>query len=346
MDTTPNHSISINEALIDIYVDKYSECIKFDNNQSVGWESSRFFYYIEDKFNEFKKIVSRIDKEELEELLKNNEDFLNPKTKRRFLNLISKLCKGYLEILKDCYKPNPLEALQGLMKLLGVHNSKYGINKYLNEQLINYSFYQIKSDVVLYRVRDCNKANSAPDNCWHVPYNLRENSYSGRYSSPGFPCFYVSENVKTCEAETGTLRDDCNRWVGSFSLKPKQIISVLDLTFPSKKDIENMNSYEKFCLFLNYPLKILSSSKTRQKSEVFSEEYLFSQKLIIVLGSQSKETNGLTKIMGILYDSTKLEGGKNYVFVAPSDNNPPLKEERYSQSLCSIFDAHPVEKLQ
>ena len=308
--------------------------------------ASLFYRYIEIKFSEYINIIKQIRTEELETLLRETTDFIGQKTKLRFVNLITKICKGYLKILKECYNPNPLSALSLLDRMLGEHNSAFRLNRYLNEQLVNYCSYLIKTQDILYRMRDEDVEKGIPDNCWHVPYNIRQYSYSGRFSIPGFPCLYLGEDIATCDAEIGELKMGKSRWCGSFTLKPQKQLGVVDLTFPSKKEIESMCSYDKFCLFLNYPLKILCCTKALHKTDSFAEEYLFSQKLMNVLSEPSNDRNGITRILGIVYNSTKRKEGRNYVLSARPNSTPPAKDERHSKLLCSLLQHHNIEKVR
>lgn len=332
-------NLTVKGALIRLYNHQYKDYTRFVAAEENKDKASLFAKFIEMKFAEFIDIVKLIAPDDLLQFIARLDDFVPNKTRIRFINLLKIICKKYLIILRKCYCSNPVDAIKDLEKLLGAHNHK--LTKYINEQLVNYCTYTINNNEILYRVRD-EKASNNVDNCWHVPFNIRQYSYSGRFSSPGFPCLYLSNNIETCLSEVRQLKSEYKRWIGEFSINNDRILLTLDLRFPSHNTIAHMNDYDMFCAFLSYPIRLLCGIPALHKSDSFAEEYLFSQLLINLLSNPTNDKFGLTSIRGVTYDSTKHVGGINYAFPAVPKHYPPEGDEKVSERLkILLFHSKP-----
>lgn len=326
--------ITTEEALNTLYNKvelSYSDFVSLPEHKN---KSSLFFAYIKREFDRFIEIVNKVDDTLIVEALTEFGDFEGVISKRRFINLLKKISDESLKILKECYYPNPAQALKDLELLLGMNNRK--LMPYLVEQLINYCAFDYPRNSVFYRVRDA-EVNKLVDNCWHTPYYMRQNAYSGRFSSPGFPCLYIADSPTTCYAEVGELQDNKIRWLGEFRLKGNIILACLDLRIPKEDSINSSSPYEKIKYFLTYPIRLLCTTYAEHKSASFSEEYLFSQALINLLSHPLDENSGISHVIGILYDSTRNPGGINIALPARSDKLPPDQNEIYSQFLQDLF---------
>lgn len=344
-----NKNKSINEVLVLLYTkDLKDEYKAYILNKTE--KPSLFYLYISQKFNEFIEIAKQVDERELIETLHQfngafNIGFRGNISKQRFINLLKKICGGLKTVLTECYVANQSKALVDLEKLLGtdaVKTQSSIFGRYLDEQYINYCQTIINNNKVLYRVRDCNN-NESRDNCWHTPYNIRQYAYAGRFSSPGFPCLYLSDSPETSMEEVGKFQKEY-RLIGTFTLKKGKSLSCVDLRFPlGKKEIENTAEKEKIELFLSYPLRLLCTCPAiaDRKSYAFAEEYLFSQVLINVIMSPNNENSGMLNVDGVCYNSTKHQGGINYALPARTKSIPPEEDEKFSKRLEEIFD-HPT----
>lgn len=348
-----NHkNLTVVEALKTIYSDKFRSYEEYYCSETD--KTSIFYRFIQLKFDELVSVVSRIKEEEIEMMLVGVDDSFNGnKSNKRFSNFIRCLCDGYLSILRECYNSNHCRALWLLERYIGALPSKRSVlpclKRYISDYLINFSQFRLVKDKVYYRLRDENKENTI-DNCWHTPYFIRQKSYDGRFSKSGFPCFYLAEAIETSSKELGEIEKGKNRWVGEFVINKtignhKRPLVCIDLCVPLENQIEQTNDYDRFCMFLNFPLILLCTTSTGNKSDSFAEEYLFSQTLMEVLSNPSDEESGICGFKGIRYDSTKHKGGVNYVFPAPSESIPPTQDERYSSRLEKIFSQKSIYPL-
>lgn len=324
---------TIEEALNFLYNKQplsYSDFVILPENKG---NASLFAAYVRSQYYRFIDIVKAIDESTLSNAIKEFEEFQGNPSKRRFINLLKKISNDFFRILKECYSPNSAKALSDLEKLLGMNNRN--LMQYLVEPLINYCSFDYPQNSILYRVRDA-KIGEEIDNCWHTPFQIREKSYAGRFSSPGFPCLYLADSSETCCKEI-KLNKGYARWLGEFRLKKKQTLICLDLTIPSESKIKTANYYEQIQLFLTFPLRILCTTYAEHKSDTFGEEYIFSQALINLLSFPLKDNSGLCRVSGIMYNSTKHKGGINIALPARSISIPPNPEERYSKYLQDMF---------
>lgn len=344
--------MSIEEALSTIYCIQFRSYEDFCNSETN--KTSVFYRYIQNKFDEFVEILKSIKKEDIESMLQNiGDDFNGKKSKFRFINFTKRLCRGYLTVLKECYNPNHRNALSLLENYIGRLPSKTSnlpnLKQYIGDYLINYAEFVLVENKVYYRLRDEWKENEV-NNCWHTPYYKRQNSYDGRFSKAGFPCFYIAEDIETSMAELGEIPKGKVRWVGKFTISEssdnyKKPPICIDLRVPSVEKIKHADAYERFCMIVNFPLILLSTTKTYNKSDSFAEEYLFSQTLMEVLSNPFVSESGVIGFRGICYNSTKHLNGVNYVFPAPSQRIPP-KDETYSIKLQSIFSPKPPYQME
>ena len=338
---TKNNTV---EDVIDILYNRkertYKDFVNLPENEE---KSSLFITYIEKQLERFVKIVKSIDENDLIEALKGFEDFKGKLSKPRFINLIKKISHEYLKVLRLCYCPNQAQALQSLEKLLGMDNRRF--MPYLKEQLFNYCGAFFDQYEILYRVRD-GKIDESIDNCWHTPFNIRQHSYAGRFSSPGFPCLYLADSPETCNAEVGELKKGYARWLGEFRLKEKQRLVYLDLTIPSADQIASSTPYEKIKYILSYPLRLLCTTYALHKSDQFGEEYLFSQVLINLLSHPLSDKSGINSVIGVVYNSTKNPEGISFALPAKSDSIPPGCNEIYSRKLQEIFQHDRPMKIK
>lgn len=323
------------------FVDDYSEFISLPENMN---KPSLFYDYISVKYDDFIEKIKSINESRLQIALKGFGDFNGNPSKIRFVNFLRKICQELKNILKEAYSPNQSKALILLEKFLGNNNSK--LMRYIVEPYINYCSASIDSgERIFYRTRVVNKGEEI-DNCWHTPFHIRQNSYTGRFSSAGFPCLYVSEDKETSLREIDKEDGSKKYYVGTFKLKNKQTLICLDLTFPKNEEIEKMNGKEKIKLLISYPLRILCSVGALHKSGGFAEEYLFSQMLMNVIACPIDENRGMPGVHGVKYGSKKYEGGINYALPAVSQSVPPAKNELFSEKLQNLLEQTYIEEIK
>lgn len=294
-----------------------------------------FYEFINFKLNQFKKSVSELDKENIEDILKEFGDFKGNISKKRFINLINFIIKYNIKILQYCYKGDVFKASMLLRKFLNDDNK---LKRYLIEPYINYFDFKIAEQDKLYRMRD-EKEGEKVDNCSHVPFHMRHLASCGRFSLQGYPCLYLADSIETADAEVGELEKGKTRWFSEFI--PKQILPLIDLRIPNALAMSKADARQQINFLLTYPIRLLCLVQTEE--DAFKEEYFFAQLLFHLLFMVDKRSR-LNDYKGIVFSSTKYEGGINYVIPAlyngmipPSEEDSSLIKKQFHESASQIY---------
>lgn len=297
-----------------------------------------FYEFVELEFNTYLAGLNQIPSNEFERILESDllyyKYFKPTYTKKRFLNCMKKVCKDYLSILQYCYKGDFFSAHQLFDSLL--NTQRYG--KYFGDIYINFlrlklpkpDFYRMRDELK----HDENGTEITIDNCWHIPFNLRNKAYIGRYSMDGYPCLYLADTPETCDAELGNLKDNKNRWVSMFDV---QDIFLYDLRIPTNQNINDAVEFDIFQMLVCYPLILLCSCK--KQNDGFNEEYYIPQLLfhhVIVNGNRG------IRMGGIAYSSTQYKGGYNLAIPAIYDGMIPPSEGYSKILVAKLFPSKPT----
>ena len=114
------------------------------------------------------------------------------------------------------------------------------------------------------------------------PFEQREEILTYRYSVPGLPCLYLSNNLLTAWYELG-CPDINSLQIARFELD-KQLNKLYfgdQRKLLEYSDIEKTESDEKIIEYFTYfPLHAVCTIKTKNKNAVFKPEYIFPQLLM------------------------------------------------------------------
>lgn len=298
--------------------------------------SMTFYEFIESMFDKFKITCKKIEEKELVSIMEGN--FSGSCTKQRFLNTLDRIIEKHKMILQMIYQGNLKSAIEHMEKLMC---GKPLFPQYLTDIYANYMDAEIKTEVKLYRMRDVEKSEGQPDNCWHVPFSCRRYATLQRYNMSGHPCLYLADSKETASKELGDLKENKNRWCSEFTInknmKDNNGFVLFDLTMPSKETIEAENSnYTLLGWLLTYPLRLLCSIKVNEKCN-FPDEYIFPQFFF----HWKYLMKGYDCGNGFIFSSTKNPEGKNYVFPATyaAQIPPTYSGEQISGNLLKKFEA-------
>ena len=290
-------------------------------------EGIGFYYYVRNQFDVYIRQLNSLDEKEFRLFLNNTNELSGNATANRFINLIKDIQKNCLSILILAYKGDMFSATKSLDRLLTIQE----VTKYrLNDMLVNYFVLRRELGKTFYRCVDFGEGET-PNDCWHLPFNLKYKAARGRFNQLGTICMYVCNSKECANRESGPVKEQSIRWVGEF--KPKQGICLYNLVVPSKEYIENMSVYEQFCFLLTYPFYILCLTKTNHPNGRFCEEYLFSQLFFHMLFLQSNDK--CPRFDGICYTSMQTPSAVNIVIPAKYENEePPMSgHSKYVKSL-------------
>jgi hypothetical protein len=286
-----------------------------------------FYSFVKEEFELYLSKLNSLSKEDFERFLESANEMCGNASTRRFINLISDIQKHCLLILQSAYKGDYYLATKGLENLLTIQKT----TKYrLKDMLVNYFVLGRECKKTFYRCVDFEKVKT-PDDCWHVPYNLRQYASRGRFNQTGTICMYISDSLECANSELGAVNEQKFRWVGEF--RPKQTLYLYNFVVPSKSDIEKMSLYDQFSFLLIFPFYILCLTKCKYPSKSFCEEYIFSQLFFQMLFLQSNDK--CPRFDGIMYTSMHISNAINIVIPAKyEEKEPPMAgHSKYVTSL-------------
>ena len=304
------------------FIYRLSQALPMSCSEGIG-----FYYYVRNQFDVYIRQLNSLDEKEFRLFLNNTNELSGNATANRFINLIKDIQKNCLSILILAYKGDMFSATKSLDRLLTIQE----VTKYrLNDMLVNYFVLRRELGKTFYRCVDFGEGET-PNDCWHLPFNLKYKAARGRFNQLGTICMYVCNSKECANRESGPVKEQSIRWVGEF--KPKQGICLYNLVVPSKEYIENMSVYEQFCFLLTYPFYILCLTKTNHPNGSFCEEYLFSQLFFHMLFLQSNDK--CPRFDGICYTSMQTPSAVNIVIPAKYEKEePPMSgHSKYVKSL-------------
>ena len=304
------------------FIYRLSQALPMSCSEGIG-----FYYYVRNQFDVYIRQLNSLDEKEFRLFLNNTNELSGNATANRFINLIKDIQKNCLSILILAYKGDMFSATKSLDRLLTIQE----VTKYrLNDMLVNYFVLRRELGKTFYRCVDFGEGET-PNDCWHLPFNLKYKAARGRFNQLGTICMYVCNSKECAYRELGPVKEQNVRWVGEF--KPKQGICLYNLVVPSKEYIENMSVYEQFCFLLTYPFYILCLTKTNHPNGRFCEEYLFSQLFFHMLFLQSNDK--CPRFDGICYTSMQTPSAVNIVIPAKYEKEePPMSgHSKYVKSL-------------
>ncbi len=308
---------------------------KLSSSLAQKYDDESFYNYIK---NAFGKYISELTEysQDIETILNQTNELFGKATYKRFANLIKKINTYCLDILECAYSGDILSATTKLRNLLSVR--KYTDYK-LMDVYANYFQFKRVLNKELFRCVDFDQGK-IPDNCNHVPFNLRKNASKGRFNQIGFPCLYLSDSLDCAQKEIGeTVKEDKSRWYGVFV--PQRKLCFVDFSIPTDDDILMMTDYDKFAFLITYPLRLLCLTP-KHKDASFIEEYTFSQLFLHILFLNN---NGiLPQFDGICYTSLKDLKSLNFVIPAKYKSKTP-PTSGISNYIKAIIAETKVEKL-
>ena len=290
-------------------------------------ENVCFYSFVKEQFEFYVGKLNSVPKNEFDCFLRKIQEMSGNVTAKRFVNLIRDIQKTCLDILLYAYKGDLLSADRSLERLLTIQEpAKYR----LNDMLVNYLVLRRELGNTFYRCVDFEEGET-PNDCWHLPFNLKHKAARGRFNQLGTICMYISNLRECANSELGPVKEHCIRWVGEY--KPRQPLYLYNFVIPSKDDIEEMSLYEQFCFLLSYPFYILCLTSSNHPTSWFCEEYLFSQLFFHMLFLQSNDK--CPRFDGICYTSMQVPDAVNIVIPAKyEEEEPPMKgHSKYVKSL-------------
>lgn len=269
-------------------------CYPFD------YSKSRLDYldYVNNIIGEYLQLISQLDNKSIE-VLNNAYSEIQPNSAlTHHLNVIAdahEVANIVRKVLNACFRCYYDDAY----KILEEFFTKFDFHYY--KLLPVYRYNQDRD--TLYRMRS-DKSNIDIENhqgeLFHIPYHLRHNVSTQRYSIPGYPVLYLAGSFLTawCELDKPSLKD-----VIYSKMRFKEDVSFIDLAYPLST---NPHLWEYYSLFVFYPLMIACMVQVKYPKAPFKPEYCLPQQMLNLVRSIPFGNN-----IGIVYMSNKSPDSTN-----------------------------------
>lgn len=277
-------------------------------------ENYRQFLY--ELFAEYLKLIKNLTPKEY-----NIRGLLKIKNFDNIYNIQKDFIEGLKNTIDMYFDGQPSNAYIKFDQILRERIKRYG--KFLNEK-------EIQSSENFYRIRL--KTENYPYNSlemFHIPYELRGKVTTQRYSIPGFPSLYLSNNLYVAWEELN--RPNLNTFQ-AIRLSNTKTFKVLDLTFSNiEKGILNMYAYK---YLMTWPLIAACSLRVKNHADSFKPEYIMPQLLLQWI----RNSNSLD---GVIFSSTHIENeeliqeNKLFNLVLPVREN---KDNGHCNYLTELFE--------
>ncbi len=285
-----------------------------NNDDLISFLSDFYKVYISEVKNLGMDLLVWINKTMKVFIYKNSQD----KIEKEFniLQEISDICNMILETLQFQFAGrlfDGFECMENVMTKNDFHLT------YLLPQLV-------MNSVLLFRVRNEPNIKVAKD-LFHIPFQMRDQCASYRFSLLGYPSLYLAGSVETALHETNI---NSNNYTCIGYCNKNRPLKFIDLSLPSWK----LDFSSKYCLTVFYPLIVACGLKVRNPNSPFKPEYVIPQLFFQYIRLH------FSNFDGIAYASTKNDVVD---YKSPENKNYALyvrhteQESGYSQELADIL---------
>lgn len=258
------------------------KCSWFEN---LEWKNYMAPFVVE-KDNEYYSAI----KQKYEDLLK---DMKKAGVDNKYVATVEQYTSSVVKALDDYYQGDIFDAqTQVNALLLDCINSEIAVSDVNN----SIAFRGQGEEVQFFRAR-LNETiiDYTEEQMLHIPFDMREQVKSGRFSVPGLPCLYLGNTSYACWIEMGKPADH------QFNVSPVVLDNsqkIFNLAI-SITDIDKLlqNPNEKTEIYINDLFKLLvlmlaTSYRVEQNDRNFKSEYIISQ--LLMLACKANGIDGIT----------------------------------------------------
>ncbi|PWS26195.1 hypothetical protein DHW03_15485 [Pedobacter yonginense] len=241
---------------------------------------SNYAKYIKKIFEQYLNLLSEVTD------LKNVKGLLSSVTISRTMERQEEFLNGITDAIDLYYAGKPSEAYLALADTISNRVAKNKSMIRIGEYEIGESFYRsrIGTDNFLYK----------KNQMFHIPFELRGNVATQRYSIPGFPSLYLGKTIYVCWEEL--KRPDLNIFQVS-KLENTDVVTYIDLTPPDFTS--GLYNTKVFGYLMAWPLIAACSLKVSNPNSHFKPEYIIPQLLLQWVRNENE-------VDGIKYNSTNI----------------------------------------
>lgn len=294
--------------IIEIFKETFNDdCLRYTQTP-FRWKGKDFIGTLREKFTGYQLIVSRFFV--VLNALKKYNDYLKYKSK------ISTICSQLVICIEEYFKGLPYKAYMQFDKIINDNfDEQIAFMVYFSPWLGNTKFYRT--------VTISDGRSYKRDRCFHVPYNMREKVSTSRFSIPGHPSLYLSDNIDLCNIEIGKEKDKLfSKFQVNYETKLGPNFRIVDLSMQVNDVVDMLgegcdeDTALKFIIgyLMRLPIQLACSFIRIDRNSSFSVEYVIPQ----IVMQWVKENISSQAVVGIKYKScaNKLcsQLGNNYVF--------------------------------
>lgn len=144
----------------------------------------------------------------------------------------------------------------------------------------------------LYRIRTgiIRQEKDADGEMFHIPFEKRYLASTQRFSIPGYPALYLASSFFTawCELDKPRLDD-----LTYAFFHPKSSLLFLDLGLPYS---DNPYLWEKYSLFVMYPVLMACMTRVKYQSAPFKPEYVMPQLMMKLVREHTEVFRGISYV--------------------------------------------------
>jgi hypothetical protein len=256
---------------------------------------------------------------------------------KEILNNLTIIVKGLISTVNAYYRGSPFDAYRRLRDTI----NKSSIENYWN------SHETLKSRN-LYRIRTINTNYPlSRQELFHIPFHLRGNITTQRYSIPGFPSLYLSNTIYVAWEELKRPNLDSIQAVRFVNKVPLNLIDLTTSRYWGNYETQEIETIKTDILM--WPFIVASSIKVKNPENSFKPEYIIPQLLLQWIRNNKMTASSSSQKHGIKFSSTHIDLNKTkstgnfFNVVIPVVEN---KEVGYCSKISELFQMTEILSWQ
>lgn len=193
-----------------------------------------------------------------------------------------------------------------------------------------------------YRLRKNTSILKKPLDLFHIPLQFKAKVQSFRYSIQGHPSLYTSNSIYIACKEYNLENDFSNIYAVKLELQNNISKTAIDLRYLFKNPVNE----DLFMFLIRWPLIFACSLKVKNNSIKPSQEYILPQMVYQWVKNKIKvkKEGAKSNILGVVYNSTKIEYVKDLDFQYAFNLAAPVQEYKKEGHCESLKKAFKVSK--
>lgn len=244
-----------------------------------------FLGFILKKIIDYVNLVKNMDEKCIDEL-NHAFDFLpkenKPIKQHDFIRDLQAVADITKEVLQLSYRSFHEEAFESWKAFFEADDYFY-LNLFPQLSFDKGALYRIRTGII-------RQEKDADGEMFHIPFEKRYLVSTQRFSIPGYPALYLAGSFFTAWCELDKPRLDNLTYV---FFRPKNPLLFLDLGLPYN---DNPALWEKYSLFVTYPVLMACMTRVKYQNAPFKPEYLMPQLMMKLVREHTKVFRGISYV--------------------------------------------------